>query len=166
MWKFGFEKARKLEITALCWNPTYNDLFAAGFGSCNMTRMAARTDNDSLVADNFYEQTEPGVVCVFSLKNPSYPEFLCHAPCGVMCLDFHPEVSPSVVSLSDCSSSYFQHPHMLVVGLYDGNIAVYNLQKNVGVPNYQSDAKNGKHRDIVWQVYHIDNTFQKAEKYS
>ena len=45
-----------------------------------------------------------------------------------------------------------QHPHMLVVGLYDGNIAVYNLQKNVGVPNYQSDAKNGKHRDIVWQV--------------
>ena len=42
---------------------------------------------------------------------------------------------------------------MLVVGLYDGNIAVYNLQKNVGVPNYQSDAKIGKHRDIVWQVY-------------
>ena len=46
LWKFGFEKARKLEITALCWNPTYNDLFAAGFGSCNMTRMTARTDTD------------------------------------------------------------------------------------------------------------------------
>ena len=35
LWKFGFEKAKKLEITALCWNPSYNDLFAAGFGSCN-----------------------------------------------------------------------------------------------------------------------------------
>ena len=46
----------------------------------------------------------------------------------------------------------FQHPHMLVVGLYDGNIAVYNLRKNSGGPSYQSDAKNGKHRDIVWQV--------------
>ena len=46
----------------------------------------------------------------------------------------------------------FKHPHMLVVGLYDGNIAVYNLQKNSGGPSYQSDAKNGKHRDIVWQV--------------
>ena len=34
LWKFGFEKAKKLEITALCWNPAYNDLFAAGFGSC------------------------------------------------------------------------------------------------------------------------------------
>jgi hypothetical protein len=26
----------------------------------------------------------------------------------------------------------FQHPHMIVVGLFDGNIAVYNLQKNTG----------------------------------
>ena len=34
LWKFGFERAKKLEISALCWNPTYNDLFAAGFGSC------------------------------------------------------------------------------------------------------------------------------------
>ena len=41
---------------------------------------------------------------------------------------------------------------MLVAGLYDGNIAVYNLQKNTGLPSYQSDARNGKHKDIVWQV--------------
>ena len=25
----------KLEVTALCWNPVYNDLFAVAFGSCN-----------------------------------------------------------------------------------------------------------------------------------
>ncbi len=25
-----------------------------------------------------------------------------------------------------------QHPHMIVAGLFDGNIAVYNLQKNTG----------------------------------
>jgi len=80
LWKFAFERAKKLEITAICWNPAYNDLFAAGFGSYN-----------------FYEQNEPGVVCVFSLKNPSFPEYLCVSPCGVMCLDVHPE-----------------HPHMMV----------------------------------------------------
>ena len=41
---------------------------------------------------------------------------------------------------------------MMVVGLYDGNIAIYNLQKNTGKPTYQSDARNGKHKDMVWQV--------------
>ena len=52
LWKFLFEKvsrtilrkstlsqdflskAGKLEVTALCWNPAYNDLFAVAFGSC------------------------------------------------------------------------------------------------------------------------------------
>ncbi len=45
------------------------------------------------------------------------------------------------------------HPHMLAVGLSDGNVAVYNLQKNSGKPAYMSTAKNGKHQDIVWQVW-------------
>lgn len=87
------------------------------------------------------------MVCVFSLKNPSYPEYLCQAPCGVMCLDIHPEVSRR-----RAPDTHPQHPHMMVVGLYDGNIAIYNLQKNTGRPTYQSDARNGKHKDIVWQV--------------
>ena len=26
------------------------------------------------------------------------------------------------------------------------------MQKNTGKPTYQSDARNGKHKDIVWQV--------------
>ena len=55
-----------------------------------------------------------------------------------MCLDFHP-----------------QHPHMLVVGMFNGNVAVYNLQKDVGSilhPVYQSSASNGKHTECVWQV--------------
>jgi dynein intermediate chain 1 len=45
------------------------------------------------------------------------------------------------------------HPHMLVVGLYDGNVAVYNLQQRQQKgPNYRSTASTGKHRDVVWQV--------------
>jgi hypothetical protein len=31
-----------------------------------------------------------GVVCVFSLKNPSYPEYLCQAGSGVTAVDIHP----------------------------------------------------------------------------
>ena len=92
----------------------------------------------NIFSDNFYEQdveTE-GVVAVFSLKNPSYPEYLCLAPCGVLCVDIHP-----------------YHPHMLVAGLSNGNVAVYNLQKKTEWrPIYISTARNGKHQDAVWQV--------------
>ena len=31
------------------------------------------------------------------------------------------------------------------------------FQKNTGKPTYQSDARNGKHKDIVWQVKDDDH---------
>ncbi|XP_075703714.1 dynein axonemal intermediate chain 1 [Rhinoderma darwinii] len=34
LWKFQYEKAKRLAVTALCWNPKYKDLFAVGHGSC------------------------------------------------------------------------------------------------------------------------------------
>ncbi len=91
-------------------------------------------------SDNFYDdKARQSFVCVFSLKNPSYPEFLCRAHCGVMCVDIHP-----------------RHPHMLAAGMADGSVAVYNLQGGGGAgaiePSYVSTARNGKHQDITWQV--------------
>lgn len=43
-----------------------------------------------------------GTVCLFSLKNPSYPEWICPTESPVMCLDFNA-----------------QHPHLLVIGMYN-----------------------------------------------
>lgn len=37
LWKFNFEKARDMEITCLCWNPCYTDLFAASYGTCTLS---------------------------------------------------------------------------------------------------------------------------------
>lgn len=34
LWRFSYEKAKKLAVTSLCWNPKYKDLFAASYGSC------------------------------------------------------------------------------------------------------------------------------------
>ena len=90
-----------------------------------------------LFPDDFYEQEDEvnGYVCVFSLKNPSFPEYRCVAHCGIMCVDIHPI-----------------HWHMMAVGLSDGNVAVYDLQKPSLKPCYMSTARNGKHSDTVWQV--------------
>lgn len=34
LWRFKYDGAKKTSITALRWNPLYNDLFAVGHGSC------------------------------------------------------------------------------------------------------------------------------------
>ena len=75
-----------------------------------------------------------GMILFYSLKNPSFPEYIYEADSGVMCLDVHPE-----------------HPYMVSVGYYDGSVGVYNVEKKDG-PVHRCTAKNGKHTDPVWQV--------------
>lgn len=33
LWRFTTEKARRKNVTAMTWNPRYNDLFAVAYGS-------------------------------------------------------------------------------------------------------------------------------------
>ena len=93
-------------------------MFAAGFGSYD-----------------FYNQPSSGTICVFTLKNCSYPEFVLSAPAPVLSIDFHPV-----------------YPYMLVAGLNDGNVAVYNLIKDRTQPVMMSDYQSGKHSESVWTV--------------
>ena len=153
LWTFSYkdkEAKYRHENTALCWNARYHDLFAAGYGSCESLNFAKFTRSSIKCpllpfSDDIYRQDDRGLVCVFSLKNPAHPEYVCEAASGVMCLDFHPK-----------------HPHMLVAGLYDGNVAVYNLQSSLIrplniAPMYESDAAGGKHMETCWQVRWIDD---------
>ena len=48
---------------------------------------------------SFYTQLRVGYVCIFSLKNPSYPEYVCHASSGVISFDIHPQVWRSLLTL-------------------------------------------------------------------
>ena len=34
LWKFSYDRVKKLAVTALSWSPKYFDLFAVGHGSC------------------------------------------------------------------------------------------------------------------------------------
>lgn len=71
----------------------------------------------------------------YSMKNPSFPEYTFSSESGILCLDVHVD-----------------HPHLVVVGHYDGNVAIYNLKKPYSQPSFRSSAKSGKHTDPVWQV--------------
>ena len=117
LWKFYNERAKRRHVTAIAWNPTYNDLFAVGYGSFDFVKQMS------------------GLICCYSLKNPSHPEYTFTTDSGVMCLDFHPH-----------------HPSLLAVGLYDGSVMVYDVRNKVNRPIRQCTVKTGKHTDPVWQV--------------
>ncbi|KAG5177794.1 putative dynein intermediate chain [Tribonema minus] len=72
LWRFSTERTKKKQVTALCWNPRYPDLFAVGYGSYDFLRQGS------------------GLVACFSLKNTGSPEYTLATESGVMCLDFHP----------------------------------------------------------------------------
>lgn len=38
LWKFSYEKTKKMHITDMCFNTLYYDLFAVCYGSCKSSR--------------------------------------------------------------------------------------------------------------------------------
>uniref|UniRef100_A0A3P8V4U6 Dynein axonemal intermediate chain 1 n=1 Tax=Cynoglossus semilaevis TaxID=244447 RepID=A0A3P8V4U6_CYNSE len=75
LWRFQYEKAKRLSVTALCWNGKYQDLFAVGMGSFDFSKQGA------------------GMLLVYTLKNSWFPEHIYPTTSGVMCLDIHKQRS-------------------------------------------------------------------------
>ncbi|XP_075168505.1 dynein intermediate chain 2, ciliary [Haematobia irritans] len=118
LWKFQYERTKKMSVTDVMFNPHYYDLFAVCFGS-----------------HDFMKQPSEGSVCLFTVKNPSYPDYIIMTESGVMCCDIHPK-----------------YPFLVAVGLYDGNVHVYNLKENYREPLYVSMGVGHKHIECVWEI--------------
>merc|ERR1712182_146630 len=69
------------------------------------------------------------------LKNTRYPEYVFNTDAGVCCLDWHP-----------------LHPALLAVGLYDGQVVVFDVRTRTKKPIYASTVRTNKHTDTVWEV--------------
>nr|XP_020652092.1 dynein intermediate chain 1, axonemal [Pogona vitticeps] len=136
LWKFQHDKAKRLAVTALCCLLMLDSLRP----SCHMhvyplEHGALCRWSGHRAHDDFMKQSR-GMLLLYTLKNPSYPEYIFNSESGIMCLDIHVD-----------------HPYLIVVGFYDGNVAIYNLKKPASSqPGYKSTAKSGKHTDPVWQV--------------
>ncbi|TDG50683.1 hypothetical protein AWZ03_002987 [Drosophila navojoa] len=118
LWKFQYEKTKKMNVTELTFNPSYYDLFAVCYGS-----------------HDFLKQHNEGYLCLFTVKNPAYPDYIIQTDCGVMCCDIHPN-----------------YPFLVVLGLYDGNVCVYDLRDGCKAPMYVSRGVKCKHAECVWQI--------------
>lgn len=61
------------------------------------------------------------MLLLYSMKNPSFPEYAFN---GIMCLDMH-----------------MDHPYLVVVGHYDGNVAIYNQNCEISHNRYHTGLK-------------------------
>ncbi|XP_071751975.2 dynein, axonemal, intermediate chain 1, paralog 2 [Centroberyx gerrardi] len=75
LWKFQYDKAKRLSVTALCWSKKYPDLFAMGMGSYDFSKQGR------------------GMLVFYSMKNSAFPDYIYPTNSGVMCLDIHEELS-------------------------------------------------------------------------
>jgi len=133
LWRFSTEKSRKKHVTSIQWNPKYKDLFAVGYGSYDFLKQST------------------GLICCYTIKNPTWPEYSFSTESGVMCLDFHP-----------------LNPALLAVGLYDGTVMVFDIRlKGNNKPIYMSTVRSAKHTDPVWQIrWNCDENIKNLNFYS
>ncbi|CAH2089429.1 unnamed protein product [Euphydryas editha] len=119
LWKFQFEPMRNHAVCDVQWNPHYQDLFAVAYGSLDFT-----------------QQQKQGCLCLYSIKNPAYPEYSVITDSPIICLDVFKET-----------------PYLICVGRYDGNVCVYNAQLTLESSyQYKSDSVRDKHSNIVWEI--------------
>lgn len=118
LWRFSFDPAKKLAVTDICWSETYTDLYAATFGSYD-----------------FLGQSY-GQVCIYTLKNPTYPEYHLSTTSGVMCVDIHRT-----------------YPHLVCIGMYNGTVSVLSMQTQGREPICLSKTVKGRHADSVNKVH-------------
>ncbi|XP_050550779.1 dynein intermediate chain 2, ciliary isoform X1 [Spodoptera frugiperda] len=119
LWKFQFDPMRSHAVCDVQWNPHYQDLFAVAYGSLDFTL-----------------QQKVGCLCLYSIKNPAYPEYAVITESPVICLDVYKEI-----------------PYLICVGLYDGNVCVYNAQLSLESSyQYKSNSVRDKHSNIVWEI--------------
>jgi len=74
-----------------------------------------------------------GLICLYSIKNTTHPEYSYTTEAGVMSIDFHPTSAG-----------------LIAVGLYDGTVLVYDIRNKHKKPIYHSTVRTMKHTDPVW----------------
>ncbi|KAI4891917.1 hypothetical protein NFI96_029999 [Prochilodus magdalenae] len=122
LWAFSCELTMGRNVSSMAWNKKIPDLLAVGYGQFD------------------FKDQKSGLVCCWSLKNPTWPERIFHCESGVTALDF--------------SASYV---NQLAVGMHDGSIAIYNVQSREKTPVLDTSECAHKHTGPVWQVKWIDH---------
>ncbi|NXC67801.1 WDR78 protein, partial [Anhinga anhinga] len=86
-----------------------------------------------------FKEQKKGLACCWSLKNPMWPERIFRCEHGVTALDF------SMAS-----------PNLLAVGMYNGSVAIYDVQSCNDTTLLDSSESSNKHTGPVWQLRWVE----------
>ena len=118
LWSFKCALTAGRAVSGALFNPLNSDLLAVSYGQYD-----------------FSLERKDGLLCLWSLKNPMWPQRIYQATSGVCSLDWST-----------------QHPTLIAVGHYDGNVAVYDVRRQDALPVLESSQLAQKHTGAVWQV--------------
>ncbi|KAM6079204.1 dynein axonemal intermediate chain 4 isoform 2-T2 [Theristicus caerulescens] len=109
----------------------------------SVSSMAWSKVNPDLLAVGYgafdFKERKKGLACCWSLKNPMWPERIFRCEHGVTALDF------SMAS-----------PNLLAVGMYNGSVAIYNVQSCNDAALLDSSESSNKHTGPVWQLRWVE----------
>lgn len=129
LWSFSCDLTVGRTVSCMAWNIAIEDLLAVSYSSFE------------------FNNNQDGLVLLWSLKNPEYPQQIFRTNCGVTSIEF---------------SSL--HPNLLAVGQYNGVVAIYDMnKKNESYPILESCQGKGSHIDAVWQVKWINKGNERGE---
>ncbi|XP_051481720.1 dynein axonemal intermediate chain 4 [Apus apus] len=105
----------------------------------SVSSMAWSKANPDLLAVGYgtfdFKEQKEGLACCWSLKNPRWPERVFRCKHGVTALDFS-----------------MANPNLLAVGMYNGFVAIYDVQSCKDTVVSDSSDSLSKHTGPVWQL--------------
>lgn len=127
LWEFKADVLNGYGVTAIRWNPTVNDLFAATYSP---TTSKSTPQNQQAV--------QRGYLCTWTLKNQSTPRNLIELSSPVTSLDWYKNI-----------------PSLIVVGTSDGNIYIFDVHSRSTTPTFSTVKNPEKHTAgvtvVKWQ---------------
>lgn len=128
LWTFRSPLTTNRSVTCMAWNCKESDVLAVGY--------SARRGGDEQNAE-LMKNPSGGFVCFWSLKNPLAPERV---------IQLSSEAGVSAVAFS------YEHPSLLAVGNTEGDVVIYDIQKETDNPAITTTITSGQHTGAVWEL--------------
>jgi len=124
LWAFATAKSKGFTVTCISWNHANPDIIAVSYGY----NLKQRTGGS---------EVKSGIVCCWNIKNLEHPErtFVLPSSNGATCCDWS-----------------HSNPNLLAVGLFNGNIVIYNVARQEDQIILEAADSPLKHLGPVWSI--------------